>query len=105
MRPSAPSRACRRGRASRRAWAGGGGAAGEPVRVGARPELTGRDHGREPGPDAGLPAVEPISEDRPDVVVALAELAEQAGDRATPLPAPLPLDSYQGVGPVHQAGP
>jgi peroxiredoxin len=69
------------------------------------PELTGADHGREPGPDAGLPAVEAVRQDGPDVVVALTELAEQARDRAAPFPAPLLLDSYQRISPAHQAGP
>jgi len=43
--------------------------------------------------------------DGPDVVVAFADLAQEAGDRTASLPAPLLLDSYEGIGPAHQAGP
>jgi hypothetical protein len=83
----------------------GQGGGREPVRVGAGPEFTGGNHGRQASPDVGLPAVKPIRQDGPDVVVALADLAKEAGDRAASFPAPLLLDSYKGIGPAHQAGP
>jgi hypothetical protein len=83
----------------------GEGGGGKPVRVGAGPELAGGDHGRETGPDAGLPAVEAIRQDGPAVVVAFAELAQEVGDRTASFPAPLLLESDEGIGPADQAGP
>jgi hypothetical protein len=75
----------------------GEGGGGEPVGVGAGPESAGGDHGREAGPDAGLPAVEAVGQDGPDVVVAFADLPEEAGDRAASFPAPLLLEGDEGV--------
>ena len=52
-----------------------------------------------------FPAVEPGGEHDSDVVVVLAELAEEVGDRAAPLPVALDLEGDEGVGPAHQSVP
>jgi hypothetical protein len=78
---------------------------GEPRGVCIRPELAGLDHGRDAGADTRLPTVEPRSEHGPDAVVTLTELAEEIGNRAASLTAPLLLQGNKRVGPLDQSIP